>query len=96
MAKKTINIDVVRDIALSLPDVEESSLHGVPAFKLRRKLLACPAIHRSAEPDTLAVRINFDERMRLIAAEPAAYYLTEHYEKHPMMLVRLAQVDRSP
>ena len=95
MAKKTINIDVVREIALSLQGVEESTLHGVPSFKLRGKLLACPAIHPSAEPDTLAVRLDFDRREHLIMAEPDIYYVTEHYLKHPMVLVRLSQADRT-
>ncbi|MCP5557842.1 MAG: MmcQ/YjbR family DNA-binding protein [Verrucomicrobiaceae bacterium] len=95
MAKKTNNIDVVREIALSLQSVEESTLHGAPSFKLHGKLLACPAIHPSAKPDTLAVRLDFDERERLIAAEPDIYYVTEHYLKHPMVLVRLSQADRN-
>jgi hypothetical protein len=29
-----------------------------------------PAIHPSAEPDTLAVRVDFDERAKLMEAEP--------------------------
>ena len=95
MAKKTINIDVVREIALSLQGVEESILHGVPSFKLHGKLLACPAIHPSAEPDTLAVRLDFDRREQLIMAEPDIYYVTEHYLKHPMVLVRLSLADRN-
>ena len=94
MAGKTLNIDVVREIALSLPNVAESTLHGAPSFKVRGKLLACPAIHSSAEPDTLAVRIDFDRRAQLIAAEPDIYYMTEHYVNHPMVLVRLARADR--
>lgn len=95
MAEKTINIDVVREIALSLPDVAENTLHGAPSFKVRGKLLACPAIHHSAEPDTLAVRIDTDQRTRLNTAEADSYYVTEHYLKHPMVLVRMQQVDRN-
>ena len=59
MAKKTMDFDVVREIALALPDVEESTIHGAPSLKLRGKLLTCPAIHRSAEPNTFAIRIDF-------------------------------------
>ena len=95
MAMKKINIDVVREIALSLPDVKESTLHGVPSFKLRGKLLTCPAIHHSAEPGTLAVRFDFDERERLIAAEPGIYYVTEHYVAHPMVLMRMSHMTRT-
>ena len=65
MAKKTMDFDVVREIALALPDVEESTIHGAPSLKLRGKLLTCPAIHRSAEQNTLAIRIDFDQRAKL-------------------------------
>ena len=94
MAKKTIDFDMVREIALALPDVEESTIHGAPSFKVRGKLLTCPAIHRSAEPDTLAVRLDFEQRARLIAAAPSIYYLTDHYVNYPTVLVRLSRMDR--
>lgn len=94
MAKKTIGIDTVREIALALPDVEESSIHGAPSWKVRGKLLTCPAIHSSAEPDTLAVRIDFDQRSRLIGTEPRMFYVTDHYLNHPMVLVRLTRMNR--
>jgi hypothetical protein len=42
MAKKTIHFDVVREIALALSDVEETTIHGAPCFKLRGKLLNLP------------------------------------------------------
>ena len=94
MAKKTIDIDVVREIAMALPDVEEGTIHGAPSWKVRGKLLACPAIHRSAEPNTLAVRLDFEQRARLIAAAPGIYYATDHYVKYPTVLVRLSGMDR--
>jgi hypothetical protein len=95
MAKNTINFDVVREIALALPGVEESTIHGAPSLKVRGKLLTCPAIHRSAEPSTLAVRINSAERAKLLEAEPGIYYVTEHYLDYPTILVRLSQIDRN-
>jgi hypothetical protein len=94
MPRKKIDFDVVRELALALPGVEEGIIHGAPSFKVRGKLLACPAIHRSAEPNTLAVRIDFDRRAELIASEPSTYYVTNHYLKYAAVLVRLAQIDR--
>ena len=93
--KKKIDFDLVREIALALPDVEESTLHGAPSLKVRGKLLTCPAIHRSAEPNSLAVRIDVDQRAELIAAEPSVFYVTDHYVEYPMMLVRLSAIDQS-
>ncbi len=91
--KKKMDFDVVREIALALPDVEESTIHGAPSLKVRGKLLTCPAIHQSAEPNSLAIRIDVDQRAELIAAEPSVYYVTDHYVKHPMVLVRLSAID---
>jgi hypothetical protein len=94
MANKKIDFDVVREMALALPDVEESTIHGAPSLKVRGRLLTCPAIHRSAEPNTLAVRIDLDERAELMAAKPNVYYVTDHYVNYPTVLVRLGQIDR--
>ncbi|HEY3645949.1 MAG TPA: MmcQ/YjbR family DNA-binding protein [Gammaproteobacteria bacterium] len=85
----------MRDIAMALPDVQESTLHGVPSFKVRGKLLACPALHKSADPESLVVRIGPAERAQLISSEPDTYYLTPHYSKYPMVLVRLSHIDRT-
>ena len=94
MPSRKIDFDVVRKIALALPDVEESTIHGAPSLKVRGRLLTCPAIHRSAEPGTLAVRVDFDQRAELMAAEPSVYYVTDHYVNYPTVLVRLSQIDR--
>jgi hypothetical protein len=94
MAKKTIDFGVVREIALALPDVEESTIHGAPSWKVRGKLLTCPALDKSAEPNMLAVRIDFDQRAELLAAEPSLYYVTDHYVNYPTVLVRLSRIDR--
>jgi len=95
MPSRKIDFDVVREIALALPGVEESSLHGAPSLKVSGRLLTCPAIHKSAQPNSLAVRIGFDQRAELMAAKPRIYYVTAHYIKHPAVLVRLDEIDRS-
>jgi len=78
MAKKTIDFDVVREIALALPDVEETTIHGAPCFKWRGKLLTCQALDKSVEPNTLAVRIDFDQRAKLLATDPNICYRPLH------------------
>ena len=94
MPSKKIDFDDVRAIAMALPDVEESTTHGAPSLKVRGRLLTCPALHESAEPDSLAVRIGFDQRAELLATEPRIYYVTDHYVNYPTVLVRLSQVHR--
>jgi hypothetical protein len=91
--KRVIDYATVRQLALALPDVKDSStLRGI-AFKARGKLLACKAVHRSAEPESLVVRVGALERDRLIAAQPQIYYVTEHYLDYDAVLVRLASID---
>jgi hypothetical protein len=48
--------------------------------------------HKSSEPDSLVVRIDFDQRAELIAADPDTYYLKDHYVGYPAVLVRLTHI----
>jgi hypothetical protein len=89
-----MDFDVVRTIGLELPEVEESTMYGAPALKLRGKLLACVASHKSAEPGSLAVRIGFDDREALIADDPRVYYVKPHYQDYAAVLVRLHLIER--
>ena len=93
MPKSTIDFDTVRNIGLALSGVEESTAYGSPALKVHGKLLACIAVNRSAEPGSLAVRVDFDDRAELIAADPDVYYVTDHYVGYNAVLVRLSRVN---
>jgi hypothetical protein len=92
MPANKINFDTVRKIGLALPGVEESKAYGMPALKIHGRLLACVPANRSVEPDSLVVRVSLDDRAELLAADPEAYYVTEHYEGFDAVLVRLARV----
>src|SRR6185295_16662960 len=87
-----VDFDTVRKIGLTLPDVEASTSYGVSSLKVRGKLLACPAINKSAEPGSLAVRVSFLERDELIEGDPNVYYVTDHYVNYPSVLVRLSRI----
>ena len=93
MRRSIINFDTVRKIGLTLPGVEESTAYGVPAFKVRGKLLAWVPANRSAEPASLVVRVDFDDRAELLAAAPDVYYVTDHYVGYNAVLVRLSRVN---
>jgi hypothetical protein len=92
MRRSRIDFDTVRTIGLALPGVEESTAYGSPALKVHGKLLACVPSHRSAEPGSLAIRVDFDDRAELLAADPDVYYLTDHYVGYNAVLVRLSRV----
>jgi hypothetical protein len=93
MPRSTINFDTVRNIGLVLPGVEESTAYGAPALKVHGKLLACVPANRSVEPNSLVVRVDFDDRAELLAADPDVYYVTEHYIPYNAVLVRLSRVN---
>jgi hypothetical protein len=84
-----VTFDDVRQLALALPAVEEGTSYGTPAFKVRGKFLS----RLREDGETLVVRIDFDERDILMAANPETFYITDHYRDYPAMLVRLATVD---
>ena len=67
-------------------------MYGAPALKVGGTWFACIASHSSAEPNTLAVRMDFAQRDALVAEDPAIYYLKDHYVGYPVVLVRLARV----
>jgi hypothetical protein len=92
MPRKPLVLADVRALAAALPGVQDTSGPRGVAFKANGKLLACTAIHPSAEPGSLAVRIDPQLRAELLASEPEVYYLTPHYAPYPTVLVRIARI----
>ena len=92
MSTTKVTFDTVRTIGLALPEVEEGTAYGSPALKVRGSLLACLPINKSAEPESLAVAMDFDRRSGLLAEAPETYYVTDHYAGNPVVLVRMSQI----
>jgi hypothetical protein len=68
--------DVVKRIGLTLPDVEAATRYdGSPVLKLAGVFMAGLATHSSAEPNTLVVRADIEERESFIEDAPETYYL---------------------
>src|SRR6478736_8552619 len=81
--RRVLTFDDVREIALSMPDVIETTAYGMPAFKAgKRRFAAQPIARPDVEPNSLGVHITFEERDRLMAARPDVYYLTDHFRPH--------------
>ena len=88
--------DVVRQVGLTLPGVEaETRYDGSPLLKLAGVFMAGLATHSSAEPDTLVIRADLEERPLFIEDAPDTYYLTDYYRRYPLVLVRLERVTRA-
>ncbi len=88
------DFDTVRELGLALPDVVDGTAYGAPALKLRGKLLACIPTNKSAEPNSIVVRIDVEQRAELLRQQPHVYYITDHYAPHPTVLVRLSRISR--
>lgn len=94
-AKQSDAFARVKALGLALPGVEAATKYdGSPVLKLRGCFMAGLASHVSAEPDTLVVRMDEDDRDWLIEDAPEAYYITDYYRRYPLVLIRLSLVDR--
>jgi hypothetical protein len=90
-----LSFDAVRKIGLSLADVVDGTAYGGPALKLRGNLLACLPTNKSAEVNSIVVRIDLGRRAQLLRRHPDFYYITDHYAPYPMVLVRLSKITRT-
>jgi hypothetical protein len=87
--------EIVRAVGLTLPGVEAATKYdGSPVLKVGGIFMAGMATHPSAEPGTLVVRMNVEERGLLLEDAPDTYYVTDYYGRYPLVLVRLASVSR--
>jgi hypothetical protein len=90
-----VTFDTVRTVGLTLPNVEATTRYdGSPVLKVDGVFMAGVATHRSAETETLVVRVGFEEREWLLEDAPETYYVTDYYRPYPVVLVRLAHIDR--
>jgi len=85
---KPVTFRTVRALAMALPEAAEGTSYGTPAFFVRGKFFARK--HQSGE--VLVVKIDLKDRAQRMAADPGTFFITDHYVKHPLMLVRLASV----
>ena len=87
---------VTRTLGLRLAGVEATTKYdGSPVLQVHGVFMAGLAMHASAEPDTLVVRMDVNDRALLLGEAPETYYVTPYYQPHPVVLVRLSRVDRA-
>lgn len=78
--------DEVREIVLGFPGAEEGVSYGAPAYKVNRKFFTRL---RSEDDSLVLLDVGADEREMLIAAEPATFHITPHYQNYPSVLARI-------
>ena len=80
--------EMVRQIALSTPNVNQRPSYGTPAFFVKRKLFA----RLLDEGDSVVVKIDDYDRKRRMNADPKTLFVTDHYQNDPTMIVCLSGV----
>jgi hypothetical protein len=77
----------LRELAKELPGVVDSTSYGTAAIKVGKKLMA-----RLKEDgkDVVFILESIEEQVALCDANPALYYITDHYRNSSAVLVRLA------
>jgi hypothetical protein len=85
-----LTFDTVREIALTMPDVEESTSYGTPAMKVHGRLLT----RLKEDGESIVVPCSFVDRDFLVQAEPEVFFFTDHYRDYELILIRLATVGR--
>jgi hypothetical protein len=83
--------DVVREIALSLPEVEETGEERI-AFRVRGKLFAWAA--RERDGGGLGIRVDREEKQLILDSDPDVYFSSPHYDGWPGVQVRLEAIGR--
>ncbi len=86
--RKGATWEIVQNVAQGLPDALEGTSYGTPAFFVRKKLFV--RLHQSGE--SIVINISIDEREALMGTDPETFFITDHYQKYPYMLVRLSTV----
>jgi hypothetical protein len=82
--------ETVREIASSLPEVEESA-QGRLAWRVRGKLFAWEA--RERDGGGLAVRVDREEKQLILDSNPDVYFTSPHYHGYPGVQIRLEAID---
>ena len=84
------DFDVVKTIALTFPDTEESISHGgTPSVKVRGKLMC--RLHDSGE--FIPIRLNFDIRDRYLDSHPEIFHLPDHFKSYPYICMWIHDYD---
>jgi hypothetical protein len=90
-----MTFDDIREIGLKLPGAEETRYYRMPAVKVNEGVFVVQTSHPSADPNSVSIAVGFKKREELIAAQPDTFYLKQHYEPYPVVLVRLDRVKRA-
>jgi hypothetical protein len=84
--KSALTYEWIKEMALALPEVCESTSYGTAALKVRGKLM----VRQKEDLETVVVRTTWEAREQLLALYPDAFFVTDHYRNYPWVLLRPA------
>ena len=88
MSQSPVTFETVRQIARTLPGVEEGMSWGTPGLRVKGKFFA----RLKEDGETLVIKVGDVERDLLMQLEPEVYYITPHYQGYPAVLIHLSKI----
>src|SRR5215813_9533277 len=85
MSPRKLSLAAIRRVAATLVDVEEGTSYSTPAWRHRGKLLA--RLHQDGR--SIVLKVGNETRDHLLQADPATFFITDHYIGYPTVLARL-------
>ena len=84
----------VQKIAATLPDMEEGTSYGTPAFKVRggKFMMRMRDGGRVRDEERNILVIRTSEKEALLADDRSIFFTTPHYDGYPSILVRLTKI----
>jgi hypothetical protein len=85
------DFEVVKNIALTFPDTEESISHeGTPSIKVRGKLMC--RLHDGGE--FIPIRLDFEIRDKYLDSHPEIFHLPDHFKSYPYICMWIQNYDK--
>jgi len=84
MAPRKLSLAAIRRVAATLTDVAEGTSYGTPAWRHRGRLLA--RLHQDGQ--SIVLKVGNETRDHLLQADPATFFVTDHYIGYPEVLAR--------
>lgn len=83
-----MTFEKVRQAALKLPNVEEGTAYGLPAFRVKKKMFLC------FREDLGAVLLHstFEQRDAMMEEDPETFFTTDHHRPYPCVLARVTKL----
>lgn len=84
-----MTLSALIDLALALPETEESLYYGSPAVKRKGKIMFS---FGRVEGEVVSMKLDWDSKLRLLEERPEAFSVTPHLSTWPWVLVKVSEL----